>query len=131
MNITVSYYATGRRKTSIARVRLMLGNGKVIVNGKSVEQYFTRPSWQIQALKPLVTTGTETRFDVEATAEGGGLTGQAGAVALGIARALVEVDERTKPALKKAGLLTRDSRMKERKKYGLRGARARFQFSKR
>lgn len=131
VNITIKYQATGRRKTSIARVRLTLGNGKLIINKRPFDQYFPRPAWQIQAMKPLVVTGTESRFDVEATTEGGGLTGQAGAVALGIARALIQIDESTKPALKKSGLLTRDPRMKERKKYGLRSARARFQFSKR
>ncbi len=131
MEAQVKYYATGRRKTSIARVWLTLGSGKVMVNGREVEEFFPRSTWQIHATKPLVLTGSEARFDVEAKTQGGGLSGQAGAVALGISRALLQVDENMKSTLKKAGLLTRDPRMKERKKYGLRSARARFQFSKR
>ncbi len=127
----MKYYATGRRKTSIARVWLTLGSGKVVVNGRDVDNFFPRSTWQILATKPLVLTGSESRFDVHAKTEGGGLSGQAGAVALGISRALLQVDESMKTTLKKAGLLTRDPRMKERKKYGLRSARARFQFSKR
>lgn len=131
MGINPKYYATGRRKTSVAKVWLTLGSGKIIVNGRDFRDYFPLPSWQIMLQRPLALVGSESRFDVEAQVEGGGLSGQAGALAHGIARSLVLVDGNLRPTLKKAGLLTRDPRMKERKKYGQRGARARFQFSKR
>jgi len=131
VSVAVKYYATGRRKTSVAKVWLTLGEGKIAVNGRSLEEYFPRLAWQVLVRKPLVLTGTEARFNVEARVSGGGLSGQAGALAHGIARALLLVDENLRSVLKKAGLLTRDPRMKERKKYGQRAARARFQFSKR
>ncbi|MGQ9622974.1 MAG: 30S ribosomal protein S9 [Candidatus Caldatribacteriaceae bacterium] len=131
MSVAVKYYATGRRKTAVAKVWLTLGSGRIVVNGRSLEDYFPRPTWQILVRKPLVLTGTETRFSVEARVAGGGLSGQAGALAHGIARALLLIDEGLRSTLKKAGLLTRDPRMKERKKYGQRAARARFQYSKR
>jgi len=129
--VNPKYYATGRRKTSIAKVWLTLGSGKIVVNGCDFRDYFPLPVWQILLQRPLALTGSEARFDVEAEVRGGGLSGQAGALAHGIARSLILVDENLRPTLKKAGLLTRDPRMKERKKYGQRGARARFQFSKR
>lgn len=131
MSVAVKYYATGRRKTSVAKVWLTLGSGRIAVNGRGLEEYFPRLAWQVLVRKPLVLTGTEARFNVEAVVRGGGLSSQAGALAHGIARALLLVDEGLRNTLKKAGLLTRDPRMKERKKYGQRAARARFQFSKR
>lgn len=131
MSVAVKYYATGRRKNAVAKVWLTLGSGKIHVNGRSLQDYFPCLSWQILVTKPLTLTGRDSRMDVEVAVKGGGLSGQAGAVAHGIARALLLVDESLRPILKKAGLLTRDPRMKERKKYGQRSARARFQFSKR
>ncbi|WP_218113422.1 30S ribosomal protein S9 [Atribacter laminatus] len=127
----MKYYATGRRKTSIAKVWLTLGSGKVVINGRELKDYFPQPVLQILAIRPLTLTGSDSRFNVNVMVEGGGLSGQAGAMALGISRSLIKIDENLKPTLKKAGLLTRDPRMKERKKYGQRSARARFQFSKR
>lgn len=126
------YYGTGRRKTSTARVRVYPeGNGTVIINRKPMEEYFDRPTDLILALQPFGITDTVNKFDVKVNVRGGGKTGQAGAVRHGIARALLQMDPELKPTLKKAGLLTRDAREKERKKYGQKGARARFQFSKR
>ena len=127
----VQYYGTGRRKTSIARVRLVPGKGQILINNLSLEQYFGKKTLEMIAKQPLVLTNTEGRFDVIAKVEGGGITGQAGAVRLGISRALLKVDSEMRPALKRAGFLTRDPRMKERKKYGLKGARRAPQFSKR
>ena len=127
----VQFYGTGRRKSSVARVRLVPGNGQVIVNGKSLDEYFCKKTLEMIARQPLVLTETEGRYDVLVNAHGGGTTGQAGAVRLGIARALLKADPEFRPALKRAGFLTRDPRMKERKKYGLRGARRAPQFSKR
>jgi len=127
----VQYYGTGRRKTSIARVRLVPGKGKISVNNQSLEQYFGKKTLEMIVKQPLALTNTEGRFDVLAKVEGGGITGQAGAIRLGISRALLKVDLEMRPALKRAGFLTRDPRMKERKKYGLRGARRAPQFSKR
>jgi small subunit ribosomal protein S9 len=127
----VQYYGTGRRKTSIARVRLVPGEGKVVVNNRPLDQYFGKKTLEMIARQPLVLTNTEGRFDVVARVEGGGITGQAGAIRLGIARALLKADSVMRPLLKRAGFLTRDPRMKERKKYGLRGARRAPQFSKR
>lgn len=127
----IQYYGTGRRKTSAARVFLRPGKGSVVVNRKPVEEMFTIESLRVQIRQPLLLTETADKFDVYATAKGGGTTGQAGALRLGIARALVEYNLELRPRLKKAGLLTRDPRQKERKKYGLAGARKRFQFSKR
>ena len=131
MNMAIKYYATGRRKTSIAKVWLTLGNGQIKINGRDLKDYFPRPVLQILSTRPLTLTGSVGRFNIEVQAEGGGLSGQAGAMALGIARSLLKIDDSMRSALKKAGLLTRDPRMKERKKYGQRSARARFQFSKR
>jgi small subunit ribosomal protein S9 len=127
----VNYYGTGRRKTSIARVWLRPGAGKVSINNREADEYFPRETWVVHALEPLDTTKTKGKFDVLATVKGGGLTGQAGAVRLGIARALLTVDETHRPSLKTAGQLRRDPRMVERKKYGLKKARKGQQFSKR
>lgn len=127
----VQYGGTGRRKTSVARVRLVPGEGKVIVNKRPLAEYFGKKTLEMIAKQPLVLTSTEGRFDVIAKVIGGGITGQAGAVRLGIARALLKADIGMRPVLKKAGFLTRDPRMKERKKYGLKGARRAPQFSKR
>lgn len=125
------FYATGKRKTAVARVWLKPGTGQILVNKRSIEDYFGRPTSQMVIRQPLELTATLERFDVMATAKGGGLSGQAGAVRHGIAKALLAVDSKLRTPLKKAGFLTRDSRVKERKKYGQKGARARFQFSKR
>lgn len=130
-NDKVQFYGTGRRKSSVARVRLVPGNGQIIVNGKDSKDYFCKKTLEMIIRQPLVLTETEGRFDVLVNAHGGGTTGQAGAVRLGIARALLKADPEYRPALKKAGFLTRDPRMKERKKYGLKGARRAPQFSKR
>ena len=130
-NEKVQFYGTGRRKSSVARVRLVPGNGQIIVNGKDSKDYFQKKTLEMIIRQPLVLTETEGRFDVLVNAHGGGTTGQAGAVRLGIARALLKADIEYRPALKKAGFLTRDPRMKERKKDGLKGARRAPQFSKR
>jgi len=122
---------TGRRKEAVARVRLVAGTGKVTVNGREVRDYLTRDSLVLIALSPLAATNTADKYDVVARVMGGGLTGQAGAIRMAIARALVRRDEALKALLGRGGFLTRDSRMKERKKYGQPGARKRFQFSKR
>lgn len=123
--------ATGRRKTSVAQVRLVPGSGRRTINGKEFREYFCRESLVTLMEAPLSLTNNSVHYDVEVAAIGGGLTGQAGAVRLGIARALVQVDETLRRPLRGAGFLTRDSRMVERKKYGQAGARRRFQFSKR
>ena len=128
---STEYYATGRRKTSAARVFLRPGTGAITVNHREFGQFFTTESLRTQVRRPLTLTETGEKFDVLATVAGGGVNGQAGAVRLGIARALVSFDAELRKALKKDGLLTSDSRVKERKKYGLAGARKRFQFSKR
>ncbi len=125
------WYATGKRKRSVARVYLKPGTGKVTVNGRDAPDYFQRPTSIMILREPLVLTDSNETFDITATVHGGGLTGQAGALRHGISRALVEVNSEHRPTLKQQGLLTRDARIKERKKYGQRGARARFQFSKR
>ena len=127
----VQYSATGRRKTSVARVRLVPGEGKITINKRDIDDYFGLETLKLIVRQPLVLTETQARFDVIVTVSGGGLTGQAGAIRHGIARALVKSDEERKPAIKKAGFLTRDPRMKERKKYGLKAARRAPQFSKR
>lgn len=127
----VQYAGTGRRKTSIARVRIVPGTGKVVINNRPLVEYFGKKTLEMIVRQPLVLTNTEGRFDVLAKVEGGGITGQAGAVRLGIARALLQADIGMRPILKRAGFLTRDPRMKERKKYGLKGARRAPQFSKR
>lgn len=129
-NIT-EWYATGRRKTASARVRLRPGSGKITVNGHEVNDYFGRPTSVMILTSPLTLTEVGDKFDLVIRVSGGGKTGQAGAVLHGIARALCEFDAELRPTLKAAGMLTRDSRAKERKKYGLAGARRRFQFSKR
>jgi len=127
----VQYYGTGRRKTSTARVFLRPGSGAISVNHKSFDHYFPTEAQRTQIRRPLVLTETADKFDILATVAGGGVSGQAGAVRLGIARALVEYNIELRKALKNEGLLTRDARAKERKKYGMAGARKRFQFSKR
>jgi len=124
-------YATGRRKTSVARVWLFPGTGKITVNGKDLLDYFGRRTLDMIIRQPFLVTGTEGQYDVRATVKGGGLSGQAGAMLLGIARALVKMNEEFRRGLREKGFLTRDPRMKERKKYGQPGARKRFQFSKR
>ena len=125
------YLGTGRRKTAVARVRLASGNGKITVNGRQFENYFPLETLRVTVTQPLAVTGTAEKFDARINVSGGGPNGQAGAVRHGIARALLQFDANLRGALKAEGLLTRDSRMKERKKYGQPGARKRFQFSKR
>jgi small subunit ribosomal protein S9 len=125
------FRGTGRRKESVARVRVYPGAGEIKVNGRALEEYFPNKRHRIEALAPLVHLELKGSFDVVAKLEGGGMTGQAGALRLGIARALLVSDESLRPELKKAGFLTRDARIKERKKYGLKGARKKPQFSKR
>jgi small subunit ribosomal protein S9 len=125
------FYGTGRRKTSVARVRLYPGTGTVIVNGRPLEDVFPRELHQLQVLSPLRATGNQGKFNIQAKCEGGGVSGWAGAIAHGVARALVDFDESAKPALRRQGLLTRDPRMKERKKYGLKRARKAPQYTKR
>lgn len=127
----VSYYGTGRRKTSIARVRLVPGDGKVTINGREMGEYFGLKTLELIVRQPLVLTEMSDKYDVVAKVEGGGVTGQAGAIRHGISRALLELDAELRPALKKAGFLTRDPREKERRKYGLKKARKASQFSKR
>jgi len=123
--------ATGKRKSAIARVRLKLGSGQIVVNGKSMDEYFPREALQILVRGPFEKTESLGRYDIEANLNGGGVAGQAGALRHGIARAIEKLDETQRGTLKRAGYLTRDPRKKERKKYGQKGARARFQFSKR
>jgi len=127
----IEYYGTGRRKTSTARVFLRPGKGAITINHREFDKFFTTDALRTQVRRPLLLTETGDRFDILATVNGGGVNGQAGAVRLGIARALVEYNIELRKQLKKEGLLTSDSRVKERKKYGLAGARKRFQFSKR
>lgn len=129
--MTESIYATGKRKTSIARVWLIPGEGKFTVNERGMKDYFTTETGELVILQPFEVTGTQNRFDVKANVRGGGLSGQSVAIRHGISKALLEYNPELKDALKKAGFLTRDSRVKERKKYGRRGARRRPQFSKR
>ena len=126
-----STYATGRRKHAVARVWLQPGSGKVEINERTLEEYFGREASRMVFRQPLELTETTGRFDVFVNVAGGGLSGQADAIRHGISRALIKIDTAFRPPLKKAGYLTRDARAKERKKYGQRGARARFQFSKR
>ena len=128
---TPEFLGTGRRKTSVARVRLTSGTGKMTVNGRAFDNYFPVDTLRVQASQPLAVTGTAERFDVHVNVAGGGPMGQAGAVRLGIARALLMTDATLRAALKAEGFLSRDSRMRERKKYGQPGARKRFQYSKR
>ena len=125
------FIATGRRKSSVARVRLTSGNGKIEINGKNIDEYLQRDTLILIAKQPLTLTSTADKFDISVNVIGGGIAGQAGAICHGIARALLKVSETYKKELKDAGLLTRDPRMKERKKYGLKKARKASQFSKR
>jgi small subunit ribosomal protein S9 len=127
----VQYIGTGRRKSSVARVRLVPGTGKIIVNSREIEDYIPFEALRVVVRQPLVSTETVGSYDVLVNVSGGGYTGQAGAIRHGIARALLQADPEFRPTLKRAGLLTRDARMKERKKYGLKGARRAPQFSKR
>ena len=127
----VSYYGTGRRKTSVARVYLTPGTGNIVINKRSIDEYFGLETLKVVVRQPLVATETLEKFDVLVNVHGGGFTGQAGAIRHGIARALLKADAEFRPTLKKAGYLTRDPRMKERKKYGLKAARRAPQFSKR
>ncbi|MBM6616171.1 30S ribosomal protein S9 [Bacillus suaedaesalsae] len=127
----VQYYGTGRRKSSVARVRLVPGNGRVVINEREFENYLPLPALREVVKQPLVATETLGSYDVLVSVKGGGYTGQAGAIRHGIARALLLVDPEFRTTLKRAGFLTRDARMKERKKYGLKGARRAPQFSKR
>ena len=131
MSVDVSFDATGRRKESVARVWLIPGSGKFQVNNQDLLAYFRRPTLEMIIRQPFSVTQTEGQYDVKATVNGGGLTGQAGAMLLGISRALLKSNEELKKPLRDAGFLTRDPRAKERKKYGQPGARKRFQFSKR
>ena len=128
---TEKYYGTGRRKSSIARVYVMPGKGNITINKRSIDEYFGLETLKVIVRQPLAAIDAVDKFDVIITVHGGGYTGQAGAIRHGIARALVQADAENRPALKKAGFLTRDSRMKERKKYGLKAARRAPQFSKR
>jgi small subunit ribosomal protein S9 len=128
---SVQYYGTGRRKTSTARVFLRPGSGAISVNHRAFDKFFTTEALRMQIRTPLVLTETADKFDILATVAGGGVSGQAGAIRLGIARALVEYNAELRKSLKIEGMLTRDARAKERKKYGMAGARKRFQFSKR
>jgi small subunit ribosomal protein S9 len=125
------FYGTGRRKKSVARVRIVPGTGVITINGKDIDTYFGLETLKLIVNQPFGATGNEGKWDIIALVNGGGISGQAGAIRHGLARALVAADEANKPALKAAGFLTRDPRMKERKKYGLKGARRAPQFSKR
>ncbi|KDR94269.1 small subunit ribosomal protein S9 [Peptoclostridium litorale DSM 5388] len=127
----VQFYGTGRRKHAVARVRLVPGEGKVVINKRDMDEYFDYETLKRDVMQPIVMTGTEGKYDIFVKVEGGGFTGQAGAIRHGISRALIKADEELRGTLKKAGFLTRDSRMKERKKYGLKAARRAPQFSKR
>ncbi len=127
----IVYYGTGRRKSSIARVRLIDGSGKITINGEDIDKFFGLETLKVIVKQPLTVTNTASKYDVICSVKGGGFTGQAGAIRHGIARALNEANSEYRPALKQSGLLTRDPRMKERKKYGLKKARKAPQFSKR
>ncbi len=128
---TQKFYGTGRRKSSVARVYLVPGTGKITINKRDIDEYFGLETLKVVVRQPLVATGTEGKYDVQVNVKGGGYTGQAGAIRHGISRALLEADAENRPALKAEGYLTRDPRMKERKKYGLKKARRAPQFSKR
>ena len=128
---TVRYYGTGRRKSSVARVRLYQGTGKITINDRDIDEYFGLETLKLIVRQPLNLTDTSDKFDIICTVTGGGVTGQAGAIRHGLSRALLVYDPELRPTLKKAGFLTRDPRMKERKKYGLKAARRAPQFSKR
>ncbi len=128
---TPYFYGTGRRKKSVARVRVYAGTGKITINNRDIDDYFGLETLKLVVRQPLALTGLTDKFDIVCTVAGGGVTGQSGAIRHGLSRALLQYDENLRPALKKAGFLTRDPRMKERKKYGLKGARRAPQFSKR
>ena len=128
---TPYFYGTGRRKKSVARIRVYAGTGKITINNRDIDDYFGLETLKLVVRQPLALTGLTEKFDIVCTVAGGGVTGQAGAIRHGLSRALLQYDENLRPALKKAGFLTRDPRMKERKKYGLKGARRAPQFSKR
>ena len=125
------FYGTGRRKSSVARVRVYNGTGKITINGRDIDDYFGLETLKLIVRQPVALTNTAEKFDIVCNVTGGGVTGQAGAIRHGLSRALLQYDENLRPTLKKAGFLTRDPRMKERKKYGLKGARRAPQFSKR
>ena len=125
------FYGTGRRKSSVARVRVYNGTGKITINGRDIDDYFGLETLKLIVRQPVALTNTAEKFDIVSNVTGGGVTGQAGAIRHGLSRALLQYDESLRPTLKKAGFLTRDPRMKERKKYGLKGARRAPQFSKR
>src|ERR1019366_40524 len=131
MSTPAFYYGTGRRKTAVARVRLLPGEGEIVVNGRTMDQHFGNAVNEADVRMPFRVTGTDCRFNTMVKVEGGGVTGQAGAIRHGIARALLQLDEVNRPPLRQAGLLTRDPRMKERKKYGLKRARKAPQYTKR
>jgi small subunit ribosomal protein S9 len=131
MDSVVNYWGTGRRKNAVARVLLRVGNGRVTINNREVDDYLPRFFWKTQAMEPLKVAGVEGRVDIFVNAHGGGLTGQSGAIRMGIARAILKLNPDARPVLKRAGLLRRDSRMVERKKFGQKGARGKRQFSKR
>ena len=128
---TEKYYGTGRRKSSVARVYVMPGNGNITINKRDIDEYFGLETLKVIVRQPLETIGATDKFDIKVSVHGGGYTGQAGAIRHGISRALLEADKEYRPVLKAAGFLTRDPRMKERKKYGLKAARRAPQFSKR
>ena len=125
------FYGTGRRKSSVARVRVYSGNGNITINGRDIDEYFGLETLKLIVRQPVALTETADKFDIVVNVNGGGVSGQAGAIRHGLSRALLQYDENLRPTLKKAGFLTRDPRMKERKKYGLKGARRAPQFSKR
>ncbi len=125
------FYGTGRRKSSVARVRIYSGDGKITINNRDIDDYFGLETLKLIVRQPLVLTGLNNNYDIKVTVAGGGVSGQAGAIRHGLSRALLQADEGLRPTLKKAGFLTRDPRMKERKKYGLKAARRAPQFSKR
>lgn len=127
----VNYWGTGRRKNAVARVLLRAGSGKLTVNNREIDDYFPRYIWKTQAIEPLRVAGVEGKVDIMINAHGGGLTGQSGAIRMGIARAILKLNPDARPVLKKAGMLCRDSRMVERKKFGQKGARGKRQFSRR
>lgn len=127
----IKYTATGRRKTSVARVTLYSGSGQIVVNNEPVDEYFPRETLRMMIRQPIELCGLTGKYDIEAKVKGGGMSGQAGALRHGISRAITSLDIELRPKLKKEGFITRDPRIKERKKYGQRGARRRFQFSKR
>lgn len=131
MQDVVNYWGTGRRKNAVARVLLRVGTGKVTINNREIEDYLPRFLWKSQAVEPLRVAGVEGKVDIIVNAHGGGLTGQSGAIRMGIARAIIKLNPDSRPVLKKAGMLRRDPRMVERKKFGQKGARGKRQFSKR